>query len=58
MVPHFTGNTRITGKTDEIPERPKEIKETLMGALIYFNSTFLSRTRYNNKNLIKTHQCN
>ena len=24
-VPRFTGKTRITGKTDEIPERPKNI---------------------------------
>ena len=28
-VPRFTGKTRITGKTAEIPERPKNNRETL-----------------------------
>ena len=28
-VPRFTGKTRITGKTAEIPERPKNNGETL-----------------------------
>ena len=26
-VPRFTGKTRITGKTTEIPERPKNNRE-------------------------------
>ena len=30
-VPRFTGKTRITGKTAEIPERPKNNRETLIG---------------------------
>ena len=29
-VPRFTGKTRITGKTAEIPERPKNKRETLI----------------------------
>ena len=33
VVPRFTGKTRITGKTAEIPERPKNNRETLIGAL-------------------------
>ena len=33
MVPRFTRKTRITGKTTEIPERPKNNRETLIGAL-------------------------
>ena len=32
-TPRFTGKTRITGKTAEIPERPKNYRETLIGAL-------------------------
>ena len=32
-VPRFTGQTRITGKTAKIPERPKNNWETLIGAL-------------------------
>ena len=31
-VPRFTGKTRITGKTAEIPERPKNNREILIGA--------------------------
>ena len=30
-VPRFTGKTRITGKTAEIPERPKNNRETFIG---------------------------
>ena len=29
-VPRFTGKTRITGKTTEIPERPKNNREILI----------------------------
>ena len=29
-VPRFTGKTRITGKTTEIPERPKNDREILI----------------------------
>ena len=29
-VPRFTGKTRITGKTAEIPERPKNNREILL----------------------------
>ena len=32
-VPRFTGKTRNTGKTAEIPERPKNNREILIGAL-------------------------
>ena len=32
MVPRFTGKTRITGKAAEIPERPKNNREILIGA--------------------------
>ena len=31
-VPRFTEKTRITGKTAEIPERPKNNREILIGA--------------------------
>ena len=31
-VPRFTGKTRITGKTAEIPEIPKNNREILIGA--------------------------
>ena len=31
-VPRFTGKTRITGKTVDIPERPKNDREILMDA--------------------------
>ena len=30
QVPRFTGKTRITGKTTEIPERPKKNREILI----------------------------
>ena len=33
LVPIFTGKTRITGKTAEILERPKNYRETLISAL-------------------------
>ena len=42
-VPRFTGKTRITGKTAKIPERPKNSRETLIGALV---KTFIE---YNKK---------
>ena len=29
-VPRFTGKSRITGKTAEIPERPKSNRETFI----------------------------
>ena len=31
-VPRFTGKTQITGKTAEIPEKPKNNREILIGA--------------------------
>ena len=33
-VPRFTGKTRITGKTAEIPERPKNNRETLINIFL------------------------
>ena len=33
-VPRFTGKTRITAKTAEIPERPKNNREILMDASV------------------------
>ena len=41
-VPRFTGKTRITGKTAEIPERPKDNRELDRWLLIngYLKSIF------------------
>ena len=33
-VPRFTRKTRITGKTAEIPERPKNNRETLINIFL------------------------
>ena len=36
-VPRFTGKTQITGKAAGIPERPKNISETLIGDYCLMN---------------------
>ena len=47
-VPRFTGKTGITGKTAEIPERPKNNRETLINIflVVHFDIIRLGTLRF------------